>query len=177
MIVVLTGPSGSGKSTACQEAVRLARLGGRSVAGLLTLRRFEAGRLTGIDVLDLASGDRRPLAELDRATDGPATDHWHFHRDGIAWGSSRLASPAAADLVLVDELGPLELVRGQGWSGAFDALCAPWVRLGVAVVRPALVERFVEVVGGRAPIEVWPLAEATRDGLPASLVARIGDPA
>lgn len=174
MIVVLTGPSGCGKTTVCQRTAQLAREAGRSVAGLLTLRRLADGQAVGLDVVDLSTGDRRALAERDRPTDGPATDHWHFHRGAVAWGSERIERIGQVDLLIVDELGPLELVRGEGWRGAIGALATGPDRLGLAVVRPALVGRFVEDVGDRAPVSVVTVSPDTRDGLAASIVARLG---
>ena len=53
-----------------------------------------------------------------------------------------MAQSAPCDLLLVDELGPLEMLRGQGFTAAQAALAGGRYRLGIAVVRPALVKTF-----------------------------------
>ena len=44
------------------------------------------------------------------------------------------------DLFIVDELGPLELIRAEGWVNALETLRQPTYRVGVVVIRPELVE-------------------------------------
>jgi nucleoside-triphosphatase THEP1 len=147
---------------------------GLSVAGLLTTRRVASGHL-GLDVEDLSSGERVPLAERDQAADGPVTGHWTFHRHGIEWGATRLARAGAADLFVVDEIGPLELLRDEGWVGAISALANPEHRLAVAVVRPELVTRLVTVLGDR-PVRRVDVSPANRDALPDELAVLLTEP-
>jgi len=173
MLVILTGPSGSGKSTVCAAVAARAAKAGLSVGGVVTERPHARGELVGRDVVDLADGGRVPLAERDRPADGPATDHWRFHRAGIAWGASRLAAAGGADLFVVDELGPLELLRDEGWRAAIDVLAARDRGLSIAVVRPELVEPFVARLAGR-PHRVIDVSAADRDALPDELLAAAG---
>jgi hypothetical protein len=42
---------------------------------------------------------------------------------------------------VVDELGPLEIERGEGWQKAFDVLRGNDFTLALVVVRPELLER------------------------------------
>ena len=44
------------------------------------------------------------------------------------------------DLLVVDELGPLELVRGEGWQAALEALAQGGYCLALVVVRPELLD-------------------------------------
>jgi nucleoside-triphosphatase THEP1 len=110
------------------------------VAGLLSPPVLAGGEKTGIDLLDLASGERRRLAERARA-DLPGTEGlgWHFDPEVLALGNTLLSRIATCDLLLVDELGPLEFGRGSGLTAAFALLDARRYHLAVVVVRPALV--------------------------------------
>jgi nucleoside-triphosphatase THEP1 len=129
----------------------------------------------GLDVEDLSSGNRVPLAERDHAADGPSTGHFMFHRHGIEWGAARLASAGASDLFVVDEIGPLELLRGEGWVGAIGALAKPEHRLAVAVVRPELVTRMITALGDR-PVRLVDVSPANRDALPDELALLLTEP-
>ena len=145
-IVVITGPAGSRKTALCLRIADRARQHGLTVRGVVSPPRMMGDRKVGIDVLDLSSGEQRALAELRSATEGPATRRWHFHADALEWGMGVLNRSLPADLFFVDELGPLELLRGTGWAAAIGLLQSGSYRWSIVVVRPALVHRFVEMV-------------------------------
>lgn len=66
--------------------------------------------------------------------------HWLFSSASLAWGNDFLANSLPADLFIVDEIGPLELVRGKGWTNALQALRSQKYRLALVVIRPSLLE-------------------------------------
>jgi len=139
-LVLLTGPPGSGKTALCARLVAAARQRGHDVAGVLSPVRFDAGGRTGIDVLDLRSGETRPLAwRHDPARPATLTvGPWSFDAAVLARGDAALARATPCWLLVVDELGPLELAQGRGWTAGLAALDSGDYRLALAVVRPAL---------------------------------------
>lgn len=183
-IVVLSGESGCGKTTLCARVVALAQARGLAVAGLLTLPRFAEGHKVGLDVKDLRTGERRPLAEacaephrgIVGSTGGPATGSWHFHAEGLAWGTMVMRSATPCDLLVIDELGPLELLRGQGWMIGLDALRGGHYRLALVSIRPALWLRFREQLDRVEPIALS-VTRANRDALAGQIMTLLGDDA
>ncbi len=169
-IVILSGESGSGKTTICTRVVALARVRGLGVAGVLTPARLADGCKVGLDVEDIHTGQRHPLAERIGGTDGPATESWHFHADGLAWGVAILRCAKPCDLLVIDEMGPLELARGQGWTVGLDLLRGSHYRLALVVVRPALLPRFRERLSGAEPLTLA-VTETNRDDLPGEITA------
>lgn len=169
-IVVLSGEPDSGKTTICARVVALARARGLEVAGVLTPPRLAGGCKVGLDVEEIRTGQRRPLAEGIGPTDGPATECWRFHPDGLAWGTEILCLATPCDLLVIDELGPLELVRNQGWTIGFDLLRASRYRLALVVVRTALLSRFRGRLGGVEPL-ILAVTVTNRDALPGEIVA------
>jgi len=139
-LALLTGGRGAGKTRWCERLVGAGRGAGLWVAGLVSPPVFTDGEKSGIDLVDAASGERRRLAERARA-DLPGTEGlgWRFDPEALAWGNATLAAIGPSDLIVLDELGPLELRRGCGLSSAFGLLDAGRFRLAVVVVRPALV--------------------------------------
>lgn len=158
--MLLTGPRGSGKTTACQELVAAVQARGGQAAGIVCPARFSNGRKVGIDVVDVSGGARRPLAtrvdaggvrERGEGT-GLVLGAWRFDRDALAWAGERLgAVPYACELLVVDEVGPLELLNGEGLAESLDQVSSGEHRMVVVVVRPELVD-----VARRR----WPLARA-----------------
>jgi nucleoside-triphosphatase THEP1 len=138
-LVLLIGASGAGKTAACAQLVGQAEQHGRTCAGLLSPARFSDGLKSGIDVLELRTGARRRLAETTAPAQGPAAGRYRFHAAALAWGARRLEEIGSCDVLIVDEIGPLELERGEGWANAIGILRAGDYRLAVATIRPTLV--------------------------------------
>lgn len=136
-VLVVTGDRRSGKTTACGEAVERARLLGLDCAGLLSPARLESGKRIGSDVLDVRTGERRHLTNLVPDASGRRFRH-RFDPAGLAWGNERLGHACPAELLVVDELGPLELRFHQGWTSGLDILRPGAFGLAIVVVRPAL---------------------------------------
>lgn len=159
-LALLTGGRGAGKTRWCEALARAGRDAGPSVAGLVSPPVLAGGEKTGIDILDVASGERRRLAERARA-DLPGTEGlgWRFDPEALAFGNTLLARVGDCDLLLVDELGPLEFGRGSGLTVAFALLDARRYRLAVVVVRPALVAAARARWPWTAP--VWDLEETS----------------
>lgn len=147
---VLTGGRGAGKTVHCAALAEQASIAGWDVAGLLSPGIFKDGVKTGILTQDLRTGESRPLARLstlnvEGSTFNVQLGSWLFDPSVIAWGNQILQSRQPCDLFIVDELGPLEISRGEGWVNAFDALREVRYRLGVVVIRPECIDDFAKL--------------------------------
>jgi nucleoside-triphosphatase THEP1 len=113
-LILWVGEKHSGKTTAAASLARAAREEGFNVAGLLAPSLYRNGRLTGFDALDLRNEKRTALAR--RQTNPDKTGPFALATDGLKFGNAALSAEAttSADLIIVDEFGPLEL-NGQGW--------------------------------------------------------------
>jgi nucleoside-triphosphatase len=142
MIILLTGESGCGKTTLSARVAATLKARGVDVAGVLTLPRFADGEKIGMDVADVRTGERVALAEHAPRGAGTADLKWKFDDAALARGAQILRAATPCDLLIVDELGPLELIHGTGWSDALEILRAGNYRAALVVVRPSLVENF-----------------------------------
>lgn len=143
-IWLVSGVFGAGKTTFCRGVAQEWRAKGAEVAGVLSPAVFAGEIKTGIDVLDLRGGESRRLATLRQAQDdeqrGIATQRWLFDPAAVQWGNQVLAQATPCDLLVVDELGPLEFERGQGWLHGLAALDSRAYQLALVVIRPHLLE-------------------------------------
>jgi nucleoside-triphosphatase THEP1 len=160
-IVLVSGTRRAGKTTLLLEARRAAQAANLSVGGMLSIARFEDGEKVGIDVMDAGSGARVPLATVTAEPRGPIhTGHYTFDPAGMAAGLEFARAGCAADLFIVDELGPLELVRGEGWAPALPLIRARQFGAALVVVRPELLD------AARAALDLpadAPVVEVTPD--------------
>jgi nucleoside-triphosphatase THEP1 len=183
-IIVLTGPSRAGKTTICRCVVETLRSRGLSVAGVLTEDGPGEGGASLQIVRDLRSNDRHVLARrhgeaaeagATAATDCPNQTEpppllWEFDERGLAFGrrALRVAARAGCDLLVVDQIGPLEVRYRQGWTGVYEVVNAGHYNLALLVVNRKFVERFVADVG--LPCRVLEVDDSCRDQLPAAIV-------
>ena len=163
--IIMTGERGVGKPTGCQRVVALARASQYSCGGLLTLAHPDGSR----DVLDVGSGDERRLTLPPNSDQGVVQGCFRFDPETLAWGNDVLSRILACDLLVVDELGPLEIKRGRGWVRAFDVLRDASFRLAVVVVRPELVVQ-AQLRLPTSATTVFTVTLENRDSLPEGLV-------
>ena len=137
--VVVTGAPSCGKTAA---VVRLAEiLGDRGVpiAGFVQIGVIEEESKVGFNVLDLLSHDEAGLARLAGRKGGEFGTRFVFSAEGFALGRAALGRAERGGVVIVDELGPVEL-RGEGHMPAVvKAMTVPGLAAAVIVVRRSLV--------------------------------------
>ncbi len=177
LIYIVTGERGSGKTTVCERVAREACLRGLAVAGVLTERiatdQGEARRVT-----DLATGEGRLFGsqrsgEVSGASD-PLTPGWEFDSGVFAWANEAFSRSTPCDLLVIDEVGPLELRGVRGWVKALEVLRSCDYHAALVVCRPGLLGD-LESCLGEAPTAVHEVTEPTRDGLPARIAERLFD--
>ncbi len=169
-IIILTGEQQAGKTTVCQKTITLAQARGYTCGGLLTVSHADDVR----DVRDARTGRAR---QLTIEANDPDTDtktavvqgHFRFDPETMAWGNDTFAHVAACHLLVVDELGPLEIERGRGWQSAFDALQKKHFALALVVVRPELVIQ-AQLKLPESAMAVLTVTIENRDELPATLL-------
>jgi RecA/RadA recombinase len=155
---LVVGEQGSGKTAFCLALVAAARVAHPeiSAAGVMSPGLFVDGAKVGIEVESVASGERRLLA-LPRLPGGRpgevATPGWRFELGALAWGEDLLARAIPCDLLMVDEMGPLEFEMGQGWLGGIAAVDSGRYGSAFVTMRPALVAK---------ALDKWPEAELVR---------------
>jgi nucleoside-triphosphatase THEP1 len=170
MLFLLTAPSGTGKTTALQRVAARARQRGLRLGGVLSVPQPH-GRPPHPSALwleDPATQARRLLAHV--AAPAEATvGIWRFLEATVAWGNALLQAGADADLLLVDEIGPLELQHGRGLMAAFPALLDSRYRTALVVVRPALAALLALRLAPRHP-QIIRLTPENRDTIPLRFV-------
>jgi len=164
-IIILTGERDIGKSTVCQKTVDLAQAEGYTCAGIITPRR-EGGKR---DVVDVRTGDIRPLTlpqDIERAV---VQGRFRFDPETLAWGNRLLGQATPCDLLMIDEIGPLELIRGRGWTNALHVLQGEAFTLALVVVRDELLVD-AQFRLPQSATTVMRVTARNRDTLPADLL-------
>jgi nucleoside-triphosphatase THEP1 len=140
----------------------------------------------GFEAVDVGSGERWPLARTDQELGGPRVGPYSFDPAGLARALKvlRRAATAGCDLLIVDEIGPLELEQGEGFAPILDLLPAEGPTHTLIVVRPAFVHQLLlhlrkMVRPGSpepsfaTPFKTFSVTEENRDKLPLRIVEEL----
>ncbi len=169
-LFLLAAPSGAGKTTALRRSVLRARPRALRPGGVLTVPQphGQPPHPSALWLEDVATGQRRLLAHVAAPAEA-SVGIWRFLEATLAWGNAVLAAAADADLLVIDEIGPLELETGRGLTAAFPALCSGKARTAVVAVRPRLAERLAAALAPCQP-KIIRLTPENRDTIPLLLV-------
>jgi nucleoside-triphosphatase THEP1 len=177
-ILFLVGAPDAGKTLVCQRVVEAARHRGLRVSGLITeARRLSSGRIVQT-VLNLRTGERRRLADYVGVDEGEPIGRgvagrfsWTFVGESVRWGRHELdrCLTGSTDLLVIDQLGPLELLAGSGWVNAVRVLQEGRFGLAVVVVNPLVVAQLKGRLDA-AEVEVVEAAHAAPEELRERLV-------
>jgi nucleoside-triphosphatase THEP1 len=147
-IMIITGESGSGKTHFCARVVNELRQGDLSrkdIRGILSTELKRKGNKTGIQAVNIVTYEHKNLAELSDVEPGPmSTKQWRFDPDVITWCNSVFSEAIPCEVLVVDEIGPLEFERGDGFTAGLTAVDSHDYTLALVVVRPHLVKEALE---------------------------------
>ncbi len=175
-IWLLTGPPGIGKSTVVSRVVLRLKSAGVIVGGCVTSERKEKGVRVGFEVKDLTNGTQGELASVSRRI-GPRVGKYRLNLVDLASvGAKGLADAAAvSELIVIDELGPMELVSPEFRKGV--RACLQSGKPIFAVVHERLEDDLLAEMRSRAS-ETIELTQTNRDEaadqLSEALLAAVG---
>ena len=161
---------GAGKTTAFRRLAELLRESGAPVVGFTTEEMREGGRRVGFAVESL-DGERDTLAHV-KLRGPPRVGRYGVDVEAF----ERVALPAlrasSGDVVLIDELGKMELASAAFRAGVEELLGEP-----VAIAATLQVARhpFTDALRALPGVEVIRLAARNRNGLPEQLARRLGE--
>jgi nucleoside-triphosphatase THEP1 len=141
--LLVVGEPGSGKTSWCREYINRRRKSGSSVGGILSPAIEKQKQRVGSNALDLLTGQEIPFARLSHHRsfkEGEKVGAYTVSRDGILFACRAIeqAVKSRCDLVVIDEVGPLEL-HGKGLMPAVELALSSTVNV-LIVVRSSLRE-------------------------------------
>jgi len=138
-VVVVTGPSDGGKTNTVTGLSSRLQNDGVRVFGFVQPGVYEEEQKVGFRLRDVATGEEAVLATRGTRREGRYGTYFQFFDEGFELGRKALQRVKPGSLLVIDELGPVEL-RGEGHMPAVrDALAVPDLIGAVIVVRRHLV--------------------------------------
>ena len=159
MVIVITGVIGIGKTTVCEKVIKIARSSGYSCGGILTHKAAHEILIA----LDIQTEERSILASADNTFDGPRTSRYSFNPEAIKFGIRAINQAIDSDVLIIDELGHLELAR-EGFAEGLELVKTGKVKNSILVIRKELLPAFLAQLGDNHL--VFEVTIRTRDRLP-----------
>ena len=177
-IWLVTGPPGVGKSTLVSKVIMRLKSAGVIVGGCTTSERRSKGARMGFEILNLTTGSRGELASVETKL-GPRVGRYRVNLTELAeiGAGGLLAAASSSELIVIDEVGPMELV-----SPEFRRAVKRCIESGkpiLAVVHERLDDDLLNELRGKAQL-ISTLSVENRDAsgeeLGSILLAAVGGP-
>jgi len=137
--VIITGEVGIGKTAVCIKLVDQCRIDGIPISGILTIKTDRNHRITE----DIQTGDRKVLAVLDVKSERISESRYTFLEEGIRFANSVIRKSGEGSIVLIDEIGPLEL-NGKGFTASDELLDSKSSVQCILVIRKSILPAFLK---------------------------------
>lgn len=151
MVLVITGPVHGGKTTFLERAWPRWSARGLSCAGFLSPAVTDENGETGYDLLEIPSLLRRPFLRRRGEPGAERTGPFTFVPGALERARAILRDPGRPDLLVVDEVGPLELEGGGLWPALRDAVRRP-AGTTLLVVRETIVDDLAAAIAPLVPV-------------------------
>ena len=137
--VIVAGSRNAGKTAYLAETVIRAKAHGYAVGGFLSIGEMHDREKHRYFLEDIVTGERRLLARRTGTAAHPQhAGPFHFDQDTFDWAKERITQSLDADLIIIDEYGPLEQDEG-GHYAAISFLKENYAGILMLSVRPGLV--------------------------------------
>jgi nucleoside-triphosphatase len=172
-VILLTGRPGVGKTTIVNRVYEHYSAGGFKVEGMTTREVREAGARTGFMITDLSSGQEGWLAKKD-LTAGPRVGSYVVVSDDlekIGVAALERSMNGAADLVIIDEIGPMEMTSASFRNNIFKVLNGN--RTVLATVKYG--SRYPEVEKTLQKSVHWEVTKENRESIYRRIIRQVDD--
>jgi len=168
----LTGEPGCGKTTAIRELARILIAKGMKPGGMISGEIRKAGVRIGFSLEDLATKQTGVLAHMEQTT-GPRVGKYRVNLVGIeqVGVTSIRRAIVDADVIIVDELGTMELCSKPFVSAVEMALNSPKPFVGTIHKRAS--HYLLTAIRSDASCEIVEVTKENREEIPSLIAQRM----
>jgi nucleoside-triphosphatase len=145
MIVILTGPVHSGKTSLLRNVISFLRGRGLQVSGYLSEPLREGERILGYDLVEIGGG-KFPFLRRGSPPEGQRIGRFFLDGEGLRQSERIIRQTPPDDLLIVDEVGPLEL-EGRGVRPSLERILSSRPGTTLLVIRESILGDIVASLG------------------------------
>ena len=163
-LLLVTGRPGIGKTTVLLNAAEELKAKGYRVEGMISKEVRREGRRVGFEVVNFGTGLRGWLAHVEQSV-GPQVGKYKVNLDDLdsIGANAVLDAIRNADVVIIDEIGPMELFSQAFRKAVNEALNSS--KLVLAVIHHSARDPIIESIKKRDDVFVATADIANRNDL------------
>jgi len=171
-LVFVTGRPGVGKTNVLLRAVGNLKNRGYEVGGMISREVREGGVRVGFEIMDFSTGQRGWLAHVNQPT-GPQVSKYRVNLTDLnAIGvNSILNAVKNADIIIVDEIGPMELFSQAFREAVVQAIESRKPMLGTIHFRAR--DSLIDAIKTREDAEILEVTYENRRHLHTQIVNKV----
>ncbi|MGE5556682.1 MAG: NTPase [Methanocella sp.] len=171
-VLLVTGSPGVGKTTVVQKTAQALKDRGFSVGGMISREAKDCCTRLGFEVIDFANGKHGWLAHVDQKN-GPQVGKYRVNLSDLERIGVKAVVEATKkyDIVVIDEVGPMELFSAKFKLAVQAALESNKVVL--AVVHAKAKDALITEIKQHKATTLYTVTAANREGLPSVLVQQV----
>ncbi len=168
-LIFLTGRPGVGKTSVLLRAVEILKANGFRIGGMISQESRDRGTRMGFEIVDLETGRQGWLAHVNQRT-GPRVSKYRVNLSDLntIGAGSILRAVEKADIIVIDEIGPMELFSDAFREAVAEALSSGKPVLGTVHHRAR--DPLVAAIRKRKDAEIIEVTPENREGLNKLLV-------
>jgi nucleoside-triphosphatase THEP1 len=153
MILVLAGSVHSGKTTFLRELLSNLEALRLPVSGYLSPLVMIEGKTAGYDLFDIKKGQSIPFLRTEGEAGWQKVGPYFFLPSGLEAAAAAILGHRPGEILIVDEVGPMELSGRGVWPALAEVLSRPSVNCLLVVRKPLL--HALQNRLGKTPVEVF----------------------
>jgi len=171
-LIFVTGRPGIGKTSVLLRAVDTLKKRGYKVGGMISREVREGGVRVGFEVVDFYTEQRGWLAHVNQPV-GPQVSKYRVNLSDLnaIGANSILTAVAKADIVVVDEIGPMELFSYAFKEAVFQAVRSHKPMLGTIHHRAR--DPLITAIKAREDAEILEVTYENRENLHNTIISKI----
>lgn len=171
-LIFLTGQPGVGKTSVLLRVIDALKAKGYNVRGMISREVREQGTRVGFEILDLYTGQKGWLAHVKQPS-GPQVGKYRVNLDDLKkiGVNSILNAIKTADVIVVDEVGPMELFSQAFKDTILQAVESTKPLLGTIHFRAQ--NPLINIIKARNDVEILEVTYENRQNLHNLIITKI----
>ncbi len=142
-VFIIAGNEREGKTTFLFKTIKLLKESGKQVEGIMAEGMDVDGQRIGFHLVDVRDEERKiVLCSIDGKENWEKTGRYYFNPAGLKFGRDILSDISTNSIIVIDEIGPLE-INGGGWSDSIEKILSKYDNPMIWVVRRKLTEQII----------------------------------